>query len=73
MVGLVTEQLVKRNDPHGGRGWVCERGMARVRVGYGTAGQNHCVICSCLLSLSLCRRGFRDLLKVRPSALLIFE
>jgi hypothetical protein len=25
----------------------------------------------CLLSLSLCRRGFQDLLKVRPSSLLM--
>ena len=41
--------------------------MARVRVGHGMAGQNYCVVGGCLLSLSLCRRGFQDLLKVRPS------
>ena len=61
----------KGNDPHGGRGRVCERDMARVRVGHGVAGQNYCVIGGCLLSLSLCRRGFQDLLKVRPSSLFI--
>jgi len=31
-------------EGNGGRGWVCERDMARVRVGYGMAGQNYCVI-----------------------------
>jgi hypothetical protein len=31
----------------------------------------YCVIGGCLLSLSLCRRGFQDLLKVRPSSLLM--
>jgi len=45
--------------------------MAHVRVGHGMAGQNYCVISGYLLSLSLCRRGFQDLLKVRPSSLLI--
>ena len=59
------------NNPHRGRGRVCERDMVRVRVGHGIAGQNYCVIGGCLLSLSLCRRGFQDLLKVRPSSLLI--
>jgi len=34
-------------------------------------GQNYCVIGGCLLFLSLCRRGFQDLLKVRPSSLFI--
>jgi hypothetical protein len=38
--------------------------MGRVRVGHGMAGQNYCVVGGCLLSLSLCRRGFQDLLKV---------
>jgi hypothetical protein len=33
-VGPVTEQVVKGIDPHGGRGRVCERDMARVRVGH---------------------------------------
>jgi hypothetical protein len=45
--------------------------MARVRVGHGMAGQNYCVVGGCLVSLSLCRRGFQDLLKVRPSSLFI--
>jgi hypothetical protein len=45
--------------------------MARVRVGKGMAGQNYCVVGGCLLSLSLCRRSFQDLLKVRSSSLLI--
>jgi len=31
-VGLVTEQVVEGNDPHGGPGLVWERDMARVRV-----------------------------------------
>jgi hypothetical protein len=31
-----------------------------------------CCVDGCLLSLSLCRRGFQDLLKVRPSSLFIF-
>jgi len=34
-------------------------------------GQDYCVVGGCLLSISLCRRGFQDLLKVRPSSLLI--
>jgi hypothetical protein len=59
------------NDPHGGRGRVCKTDMARVRVGKGMAGQNYCVVDGCLLSLSLCRRGFEDLLKVRPFSLFI--
>jgi hypothetical protein len=68
-VGLVTKQLVKGgNDatwwPRAGM-WKC------VRVGHGMASQSYCVVGGCLLSLSLCRRGFQDLLKVRPSSLLI--
>ena len=47
------------------------RGMAYVRMGHGIACQNYCVIGGCLLSLRLCRRGFQDLLKVRPSSLLV--
>jgi hypothetical protein len=70
-VGLVTEQVVKGNDPHGGHRPVCERDMARVRVGHGMAGTNYRVIGGCLFSLSLCRRGFPDMLKVRPPSLLI--
>jgi hypothetical protein len=50
---------VKGNDPHGGRGRVCERDMARVRVGLEITGQNYCVVDGCLLSLSLCRSGRR--------------
>ena len=42
-MGPVTEQVVKGNDGHGGRGQVCERDMARVRVGHGMAGQNYFV------------------------------
>ena len=42
-MGPVTKQVVKSNDLHGGRGWVCERDMARVRVGHGMAGQNYFV------------------------------
>ena len=56
-----------------GRGWVCERDMARVRVCHGIAGQNYCVIVGCLLSLSLCRKGFQNLLKVRPPSLLLAQ
>jgi hypothetical protein len=37
--------------------------MARVRLGYGMAGQNYCVIGDCLFFSSLCRRGFQDLLR----------
>jgi hypothetical protein len=43
-VGQVTEQVVKGNDPHGGRRQLCGRDMARVRVGHGMAGQNYCVV-----------------------------
>jgi hypothetical protein len=35
------------------------------------AGQNYCVVDGCLLPLSLCNKGFQDLLKVRPSSLFI--
>ena len=35
--------------------------------GHGMVGQNYCVVDGCLLSLSVCRRDFKDLLKVRPS------
>jgi len=37
------------------------------------AGQTYCVVVGCLLSLTLCRRGFQDLLKVRPSFLFTFS
>jgi hypothetical protein len=52
---------VEGNDPHGGYGRVCERDRARQTI----------VLGGCLFCLSLCRRGFQDLLKVRPSPLLI--
>ena len=32
---------------------------------------NYCVLDGCLLSLSLCRSGFQDLLKVRPSLFML--
>ena len=51
-VGPVTEQVVKGNDPHGGRRRICGRDVARVRVGHGMASQNYCVISGCLLSLN---------------------
>jgi hypothetical protein len=34
-------------------------------------GQNYCAVGGCLLSLSLCKSGFQDLLRVRPSSLLM--
>ena len=37
----------------------------------GWQGSNYCVLGGSLLTLSLCRRGFQDLLKVRPSSLLM--
>jgi len=59
-VGPFTKQVMKAvTTQHGGRGRVCERDMARVRVGHGMAGRNYCVVGGCLLSLSLCRRGFQ--------------
>ena len=68
-VGPFTKQVVKGgNDPT----WRPRAGTWKcVRVGHGMAGQNYCVVGGCLLSLSLCRRGFQELLKVRPSSLLI--
>ena len=44
-MGPVTEQVVKGNDPHRGRERVCERDMARVRVGHGMSGQE--ISCPC--------------------------
>ena len=49
-----------------GWGGVCERDMARVRVGHRITSKNYRVIICCLLPLSLCRRSIQDLLKVRP-------
>ena len=63
-----TEQVVEGKDPYGGHRPVCEGDMARVGVSHGIAEVK--LLC-CLLSLSLCRRDFQDLLKVRPSSLLM--
>jgi len=41
--------------------------MARVGV-----SSKYCVLDGCLLYLSLCCSGFQDLLRVRPSSLLMF-
>jgi hypothetical protein len=38
---------------HGGRGWVCETDVARVRVGQGIAGQNYCVVLMVSFDVSL--------------------
>ena len=65
---VVQSRYSRGNDPHGVRGRICERDMARVRVGHGIGGQNYCVIGGCLLSFSLYRRGFQHMLKVRPSS-----
>ena len=54
------------NDPHTGHGRVCEGDRARVGVRPGMVEVKLLVSGRCLLSLSLCRRGFQDLLKVRP-------
>ena len=54
------------NDPHESHGQVCEGDRACVGV-----RSNYCVLGDCLLSLSLCRRGSRDSLKVRPSSVLM--
>jgi hypothetical protein len=59
------------NDPHGGCGRVCETDVARGQGGPRDGRSKLCVVGGCLLSLSLCRTGFQDLLKVRPSSLLI--
>jgi hypothetical protein len=46
-VGPVTQQLLKGNDPHSGRGRICERDMARVRESHGLVSQNYCVVGGC--------------------------
>jgi hypothetical protein len=63
---------VEGNDPHGGHGQVCEGGRARVRVSHRMVEVKLLYFGGCLRSLSLCRRGFQDLIKVRPSSLLMF-
>ena len=68
----VQKQAVEGNDPHGSHGQVCEGDRARVGVSHGMVeAKLLCFRVGCLLSLSLCRRGFQDLLKVRPSSLLM--
>jgi len=69
--GSVYKSGSESADPHGGCRWACEIDMVCVRVGQGMAGQNYCVVGGSLLSLSLCRRGFQDSLKARPSSLFI--
>ena len=60
------------NDPHGGHECICEGDRAHVGVSHGMVEVKLlCFLSGCLLSLSLCRRGFQDLLKVRPSHLLM--
>ena len=50
------------------------RGRLGVRGRFQAAGVNDCVVSDgFLLSLSMCRRGFHDLLSVRPSSLLIIS
>jgi hypothetical protein len=61
---------VEGDDPHGGHRQVCEGDMAGVGVSHGV-GEAKLLCSKCLSpSLSLCRRGFQDLLKVRPPSLL---
>jgi len=50
---------VEVNDPRGGHGQLCEGDRACVGV-----RSNYCVLGGSLFSLSLCRRGFQDLLQV---------
>jgi hypothetical protein len=53
---------------------MCERDTTRVGMRRVSHGIVEVIYSSggCLLSLSLCRRGFQDLLKVRPSSVLMF-
>ena len=67
----IHKQFVGCNDPHGGHGRVCEGDRDRVWVRHGMVEVKFCVLGACLLSLNLCRRGFQNLLKVRPSSLLM--
>jgi hypothetical protein len=46
------------------------KGPGLVSKGDRGGGSHYCVTGGCLFSLSLCSRGFHDLLKVRPSSLL---
>jgi hypothetical protein len=62
---------VEGNDPHGSHGRVCEGNRARVGVSHGMVTVKHLCLRWLCLSLSLCRRGFQDLLKVRPSSVLM--
>ena len=67
----VEKQAVEGNDPHGGHRCICEGDTAHVGVSHGIVEVKLLCLGGCLLSLSLCRRGFQDLLKVRPSSLLM--
>jgi hypothetical protein len=68
------KQAADGNDPHGGHGYI---GVGDPALFRGEEGEpwmvdiNCCLLGGCLLSVSLCRRGFQDLLKVRPSSLLM--
>jgi len=50
---------VEGNDAHGGHRQLCEGDRACVGV-----RSNYCVLGGSLVSLSLCRRSFQDLLQV---------
>jgi len=63
-MGTGKEQAVEGNDPHESHGRVCEGDMARVGVSHGMTEVKICVVGGCLLSLSLCERGFQDLLNL---------
>jgi hypothetical protein len=65
----VQKQAVEGNDPHGGTGRYMKEVGDVLGCGMGWKRSNYCVLGACVLSLSLCRRGFQDLLKVRPSSL----
>ena len=66
----IQKQVVDGNEPHAGHNRVCEGDRAHVGGNRGMVESNYCVLGGCLLSLSLCRRS-QDLLKVRPSSLLM--
>jgi len=53
------------------RGWCGQEIWLLSGWSIGWQRSDYCVIGGCLLSLTLCRRGFQDLLKIRPSSLLM--
>jgi hypothetical protein len=62
----VEKEAVEGSDAHGGHGYVCEGEtvLCRGEEGGPWDGRDQsCVSGGCLLSLSLCRRGFQVLLK----------